>query len=183
MSQFSVGRPLQRSKIYGEVFLLRGGVPSGEVYCLRAVNGLRCTCREKLCGYCLPPAVVCDGSEIGTLAGDVRKHLGAMPKLGARAEDLRAASEGTPLHYANLYVAATPLIHNLLGGLVEVDSSGAGESRAVVIDHVEIRQSFYAEDGADGIKRPISGGAADSIRVAESRAGGVLAAVDEMVAL
>lgn len=114
---------------------------------------------------------------------DVCEHLAAVGKLGATGEKLGAAGEGTPLHYSDLDIAATPLVHESLAWLIHIDGAGAGEGGAVIIHDIELAHSFDFENRSDRVERPVCCRAADAVGVAEIGAGGVFAAVDEVVVL
>lgn len=57
---------------------------------------------------------------------NVCEHLSAVGESGAACENFGAAFERTPLDDADFNVATTPLIHERVTGLVEVNGARAG---------------------------------------------------------
>ncbi len=95
---------------------------------------------------------------------------------GAGGEDLEAAAGGAPVEDLDVDHADAPVAHLAAVVLVEVDGVGADEGGAVVVDFTDFAGLYDLETGADGVARPIGGGAVDGAGGEVSAAGVVAAA-------
>jgi len=137
---------------------------------------------HKIAGYAKPLSLFSCFS-VALLLLKRRIHLAAVAVALSVRQFLHAQLGRAPLDYLNFYNSAAPLVHKLVGGLVNVDGAGVYQSTAVVIHHINVGLTLNFETRTQGVYGPVCGCTPDLVCIFKGGANGVAWAIGNVVAL
>lgn len=110
-------------------------------------------------------------------------HLAAVSVATAICQLLHTQLSRAPLNNLNFHHTAPPLVHQLSGGLVDVDGAGIHQRATIVINHVNVGLPLNLESGTQRVDGPVGSCTAYLVGILQRSADCVAGAISQVVAL